>query len=411
VVDCGSRETIPVRFLWIARDVPLRPVAGDQAYSNGLIRSLVGAGAQGVLVAHGNPGGLAASVPGLEVITVPRKRRVDSQSLLTPLPAEACRNVSKAFVAAISAALKPDIDVVIIDYYAMGWVLPSIRKIVASWPSRPVLAYISHNYEQIVRPEAAKTGSPGPMRLIRAFDAVKGARLERQMARHVDLVTANTDEDRLLFERLAPLARVITLKPAYSGRSVCDRPITAELPRRAVISGSSDWIAKRDQLKRFVHEAEAPFRSAGIELLLIGRLQPKLQEEIQKISTVTRIAGWVDDLAAEIANARIGIMPDETGGGFKHKYMDYIFGGAVVAAISSQIQGLPGTPRDYVIAEPDQRSVVAAVVRAMDDIPRLEQMRQAALEACANAFNWADRGETLMRTLDELRSAGELRDL
>jgi glycosyltransferase involved in cell wall biosynthesis len=393
-----------MKFLWISRDVPLQPAAGDQAYSNGLIRSFVGAGAHGVLVAHGNPGGPATSVPGLDVIAIPRARRADPLSLLTPLPADACRNISKAFIAAISAALKPDIDVVFVDYYAMGWVLPSVRKIIASWPSRPVLAYISHNYEQIVRPEAAQTAPPGPMRLIRGFDAAKGARLERQIASHVDLITANTDEDRLHFQRLAPLTRVITLVPAYSGRSICDRPITAESPRRAVISGSSDWIAKRDHLKKFIREAEAPFRSAGIELLLVGRLQPKLREEIREISTVTRPVGWVDDLGAEIAKARIGIMPDETGGGFKHKYMDYIFGGAVVAAISSQIQGLPGTPRDYVIAEPDQPSLVAAVVRAMDDIPRLEQMRQAALSACADAFNWADRGEKLMRTLDELRS-------
>lgn len=298
--------------------------------------------------------------------------------------------------------LTPDVDAVFIDYFAMGWTVPLLERLKRERARPPLFVYVSHNYEQAVRRQVAQSARGTLLRWVLKADAEKAARMERALVAFADLVTANTDDDKACYERDAPGKPVLTLMPAYSGVIRPTDAITADRPRQAAIVGSFTWIAKRESLRNFVAAAEGPFRAAGIELLVIGQVPKALMDEIGAKSTVCKFAGWVDDIRTALGSARIGIMPDEVGGGFKHKNLEYIFAGVPVAGIRSQSAGLPIDPaRDAIFAD-DAAGIIAAVVAKIDDLASLNAMRENAWAACAKAFDWADRGVRLKETVENL---------
>jgi glycosyltransferase involved in cell wall biosynthesis len=100
-------------------------------------------------------------------------------------------------------------------------------------------------------------------------------------------------------------------------------------------------------------------------------------------------------------------MPDEVGGGFKLKLLDYVFGGLPIATIGSQFNDLPLDMDRDAIARENVADLVAAIVEAMDDIPRLEAMRRRALAACEGRFDWAERGARLAEAIAAISPAGD----
>ena len=84
-----------------------------------------------------------------------------------------------------------------------------------------------------------------------------------------------------------------------------------------------------------VTAADAVFARNDIQLDVIGGVPDKLREELASNSRATRFHGFVDDIAPFFSAARMAVVPEFIGGGFKLKYLDYIFGRVPVASIST----------------------------------------------------------------------------
>jgi glycosyltransferase involved in cell wall biosynthesis len=398
-----------MKFVWASRETPLIPTCGAYVYSNGLLRGLLATGARGRLVSYDRPGHPPGEAPGLELSLAPPPGRPRALSLLSALPSDSYRLMSAEFEQRLLAAVTPDVDALIIDFYAMGWLTPAVRRLRAARDERPLtVVYVSHQYEQALRFEIARdfVGSPA-MRLALTLDAIKAARLERRLVAEADLITAIAEQDRARFLEDTPDTPVITLVPGYEAPRAAQRPITAETPRRVILSGALDWIAKKRNFRRFLAAAEHPFRAAGIELLAVGRTDPDFEAEIRAESRVCRFTGEVPDILPFMSEGRIGVMPDEVGGGFKLKLLDYVFGGLPIATIGSQFNDLPLDMDRDAIARENVADLVAAIVEAMDDIPRLEAMRRRALAACEGRFDWAERGARLAEAIAAISPAGD----
>ena len=77
--------------------------------------------------------------------------------------------------------------------------------------------------------------------------------LERRLLGAADFVAANSPDD---CEALAPFTaagKVTFVPPGYDGPRVLHRNITESVPRRAIIVGSFDWLAKRESLELFLN--------------------------------------------------------------------------------------------------------------------------------------------------------------
>lgn len=387
-----------MNIVWITRQDFRRADSGANLYSRGLLNGLSAHGAATRAFGYAAP----SASPDENVFEVPQRWR--PLSLFSPLQSDAWRLRLPEFAAAATEAITKDVDAVVLDYFSVGWLLPAVRnRLRELGPHRPVLVHVTHNHERSVRRAVAEAHRP-PMKFALMLDAAKAGRLEGELLDAADVITSNTDADGALFRKDAPSKIHVTLTPAYDGVTDIGPDLTPALPRRVVKMGNLDWVAKRESFRRFVAAAEKPFSEAGIELVVVGNADPAYVEDIQARSRICRFTGFVDDLTEILRSSRIGLMSDELGGGFKHRFLHYIFLGVPVASIRSQTTGLPFDPSTRMILGDDSPDLVANIVAAIDDIDRLNRLRHAAYAGCEGKFDWASRGAAL---IDAIKQAQE----
>lgn len=394
-----------LKILWITRENPLFADRGDLMYSGGLIRSLAAAGADVTVLAFNHEGSSPPNVENVSSIFARPGRLTRAFSVFTSLPADAFRHKSSDFRQKMEQELQSKAyDSIVIDYFAMGWVVDSIRRLVIKGSINPVIVYTSHHFEQVVRPFVASSYNGGGLtKLILPYDAAKGAALEARILAAVHVVTTITESDRADFVKFSPGKPVFTLTPGYSGPVTVTGQIDQARPRRVLLVGAFDWIAKRQNLREFVTAAKGRFAQSGIELQIVGRADEEFKSEVEQMCPNCTFVGRVDDVYPYMQEARIGLMPDVIGGGFKLKFLDYIFNGLPIATIKSQARGLPLDLDNDLIADDDLDLLVDRIVSTIDDLPTLNAMRTRAFAACHDKFEWMDRGRMFMQIIEQHR--------
>jgi glycosyltransferase involved in cell wall biosynthesis len=239
------------------------------------------------------------------------------------------------------------------------------------------------------------------------WDAAKFARLEAILVRQAALVTAITAADAAAYRNQGPQRPVLELPPGYTGGLDALPPLSEETPRRLMLVGRYDWIAKQENLARWAAEGVPRLAAAGVETTVAGHVPPALQQRLARPGL--RFLGEQPDLAASLAGGRIGLVAETLGGGFKMKTLDYIFHGLPVAALPGGLEGLPACIKANTITAETPARLAAAILEPIDDLPRLERMRQSAFTAGRAGFRWQDRGEMLVSAIVEhcLRSPRE----
>lgn len=385
-----------MRCLWITRQDPRPADSGELIYSHGLLRSLAGQpGIAITVLAHrakkesdDDPGiswQLHGSIPGGRW-----------KSLLSPLPADAFRLGNPVQRGELIRLARERWDWVVIDQAACAWVLGLLGK-----DTR--VAYIAHNHEASVRKQVADDkGGSLPMRAALKWDAWKYGRMELSLARRASLISAITPRDADAFRRDAPGTPVIVLPPGYEG-AIPDGPprtIGGDTPRTVVLAGAFEWIAKRRNLEGFLRAADGPFRKAGIAFEVVGKADPGWFASLAARYPWARFTANVPSVAPYLDKARMGLIPEALGGGFKLKALDYIFRGLPLASVEAALSGVPVDPAGEAIAAPDPAALAEAVAARIDDLAFLNHAATRALEKCRDAFRWEDRGRDLARALE-----------
>ena len=112
--------------------------------------------------------------------------------------------------------------------------------------------------------------------------------------------------------------------------------------------------------------------------------------------------GFVDDVEPYFRNARMALVPEVIGGGFKLKFLDYVFGRMPVVTLNDAAAGVPAAVRDAMLGCADLDELVRTVVERIDDLPTLARLQREALDAARTTFDWSDRGRALLRAVREL---------
>ena len=405
-----------MKCLWLTRKYPRPSNSGELIYSNGLIRSFAKTAVDLTVLAHDNDE--APVGDGSEASSHIDEDRVEWRlgspvlgsrlsSLFTRYPGDSWRlkngGPEKALVDALSTE---SWDIIIIDHAAIGWALGPIRarRRSAGIKGDPLIVYVSHNHEAKVRREIAKHSTAIlPHKLALQLDAEKYARQEDALCREVDLVTAITDAEVEAYREKFPRQRYLCLTPGYEGTAFTDREITAETPRRVVMSGSFEWIAKRINLERFLEKASVPLTAAGIQLQIVGKTEEGFRAAMQRRFPAVDFVGRVPEMTPYLLDARMGLIVEEFGGGFKLKTLEYIFHGLPLAGLDYAIESLPLRSPENILLKPDTHSLLESISWIIDDYETLNRMRRTSLEICRGEFRWEDRGRRLHDTLREMR--------
>jgi glycosyltransferase involved in cell wall biosynthesis len=216
-------------------------------------------------------------------------------------------------------------------------------------------------------------------------------------------VTAITEAEVEAYREQFPRQRYLCLTPGYEGISHRDRVIDGDTPRRVVMSGSFEWIAKRINLEWFLENSASEFAKAEIEVQIVGKTDEDFRKEMQDRFPGVDFVGSVPEMEPYLLNSRMGLIVEELGGGFKLKTLEYIFHGLPLAGLRHAVEGLPlESPRDILLTQ-DLPALVSSIQNVIDDFDALNRMRQNSLEICESAFRWQDRGENLVEAIREMR--------
>jgi glycosyltransferase involved in cell wall biosynthesis len=391
------------RCLWLTLADPEPRHNGQFVYSGGLIDAVAETGAEVEVLGLSRPDSPKRNGDGdAHVVWWLVEQRPLSHwgSLTSPLPHMAYRCQTSEMRRILDDLLaKSDWDGIVFDGLSVGWALPRVLKRYAHHRTRPKLIYVSHNHEESLRAQIAERQGRFLRRQAVRLDALKVSRLERDLVEAVDLVTAITPEDRCLYQERQPAKQIEVLTPGYQGRRVTRRQITADLPRRAIIVGSFDWIAKRMNLEDFVSVADPLFAAHGAELQVIGSAEESFLTGLRKRAVATAFTGTVVDVTGYMDNARIAIVPELNGGGFKLKVLEYVFNRLPIFGLDGSVAGVPLRRDDGIMLFPDHAALAQGVLDAMDNLDLLNRIQQRAFVACGDNFDWPSRGRQLRSAL------------
>jgi len=393
----------PWRCLWIAREMPFPMNSGDRVYSAGLAEALAATGVEVVFVAQ-REGSTGSRVPSSGPVRwypiEGRPHHPVRVALVSSLPLAAGIRATPSFRDGLRALLDERFDAVVIDQLGSGWAL----ELLASLPRpRPVVLYLAHNHERVVWASMATGNRQSlPRRVAIRRNAAKVARLEAHLLRQVDRVIAITEADARGFEADGAPRPVAVVTPGYSGPRHPPRTISAATPRRVVMVGSFAWVIKAENLRQFLAIADARFEAAGIHFDLVGMMPPAFEAELRPRLRATTIHGYVADLAPLFDQARLAIVPEVIGGGFKLKLLDYLFAGLPVATVSVAASGLPEALKPHLLLADDLPGLVDCIIASIDQTERLDAMQRAARALADGQYRWEDRGQLLRANIESL---------
>ena len=230
------------------------------------------------------------------------------------------------------------------------------------------------------------------------FNAWKTAWLERRMLAACDLIVAFTAEDAARFRLQQSGKTVVVIPPGYGGPHA--RPRDLSLTKRVILLlGSYRWIAKRSNLQTFLNAAEAPLHEAGIEVRVVGNMTPAYRAWLARRFPHVTIVGRVSEVTSELEGARLGLIVESAGGGFKLKLLDYLFARLPIAALNGSMAGTLLQPDVHYIDAEGITELTDKIIARIDDIAYLTELADAAYAACAGGYDWPTRGKQFLHAV------------
>jgi hypothetical protein len=378
--------------LWLSRAIPFPLITGDRQYSAKLAEAFA---ATGVAVTFVGLAGDSSPEPinNIEWRAVKGTPRSQVASLLSAMPLVAARHWTSQYSAELCRLLRSRTwDIIVVDYCGMGWVLRYLRQFAMG---SPILVFVTHNHEEsVTRQQWKETRAGMGERLYLLQNYLKMRRLEQATCQVSDLITAITETDATQFQQTSPGARVITLTPGYDGSRMPHRRVTTSTPRAAVMFGGYRWSVKQTNLRLFLDHTDAQMHEAGIEIRIVGDIPCELRSDFERRYVAARFTGFVEDPVPHL-NARVGVVAEPIGGGFKLKLLDYIFNRVPVVALEPCVAGLPEAVRRHVLTVQDLPALSNCITAVIDEVDQLNRLQEGAFVAAEQAFHWAERGKAM----------------
>ena len=105
--------------------------------------------------------------------------------------------------------------------------------------------------------------------------------------------------------------------------------------------------------------------------MAVGSAEDKFLEGLRQRSRASTFTGTVPDVTRYMDEARIAIVPERNGGGFKLKVLEYVFNRLPVFALRGSFAGVPLVHDESVMLYDDHDALARGVLELIDDLDRL----------------------------------------
>jgi len=248
-------------------------------------------------------------------------------------------------------------------------------------------------------------GPPGALRVLDevdvrfiveegAPDGLRPGRIARRKAqelaycRQADLVVTRSARDLAVLRRHLPGLAGTVLPPIAHVADFATIEPAASQPGRVLFVGAMDR-QRNQQAARWLVDAIWPqIRAAcpGATLHIVGADPPPAIRALGERPGV-RVSGWVDDLRAEVAAARVVVAPMNSEAGALNKVLDGLAAGRPVVATPPANAGI-GAPAAALSQAASAGAFARAVLRLLQDGGAWARQAEAGRAFIRERFDW-----------------------
>jgi glycosyltransferase involved in cell wall biosynthesis len=192
-------------------------------------------------------------------------------------------------------------------------------------------------------------------------------RMERRLLPEFSLLLVASDADKVQTVQVAPLVPTIVYPNAIP---LVPRPDPAKKDD-IVFSGNLDYHPNISAVRFFNDSVWPLLREKWPQLgwRIIGRNHQQLRDRMAGDNRIT-FTGPVADAIAEIASARVAVVPVRAGSGTRVKIIEAWAAGVPVVSTQVGGEGLPGNPGEHLLIA-DQPADFARAVSSILEFPAL----------------------------------------
>lgn len=254
---------------------------------------------------------------------------------------------------------------------------------------------------------AIRAGHPGGPSKALAHQLFRDAsrELERQWLPRFPLLLTTSEEDARRARLIAPETRVVVYPNAL--------PLVPQprLPERDVIvfSGSFDYDPNREAVRHFARRIWPHLRVHWPELRwrLVGRNSTAIEKYVIGDPRID-CSGEVEDAIAELAAAKVAVVPLLAGSGTRLKIIEAWAAGRPVVSTSLGAEGLPAEHGENILIEDDPRRFAASVADLLACPAERRRMGAAGRATYEQALTWQSAWSGLDHQLGLLPEPAEI---
>ncbi|MGH8161991.1 MAG: glycosyltransferase family 4 protein [Gammaproteobacteria bacterium] len=258
--------------------------------------------------------------------------------------------------------------------------------------SRVPTVFFAHNVEHLILQRLCRAQKWPWLQAPLEIEWRKERHYEARVCRKADLTIAVSPEDRQVFERLAPTARICDVPtgvdvdyfaPSIGGQKKVQG--VADL----VFTGSMDWYPNEDAIRYFISDV-LPFirrEVPGIGVAVVGRNPTGRLREEAKAAGVNA-TGRVADVRPYIADASVYIVPLRIGGGTRLKVFEALAMGKAVVSTSIGVEGLPLRDGEHFVRADAPRDFAESVVALLRDPERRRTLGETGRRLVVEHYAW-----------------------
>lgn len=246
--------------------------------------------------------------------------------------------------------------------------------------------FISHNLEtQLSRSTYIYQSNP-IKKLAYYLDYLKTQYYERKYISQFDCITTICDVDKELFQKFIPNKPIEVLPPVIDIDNC--KISTEKVEDKFIICGAFHWGPKYVNLKLLLKASNiSRFKESKHELMIVGRANQRDVDYVNKNFPGVHMTGPVESVIPYYEKARIAIVPELVGGGFKLKIAEAVQYNKPIVAIKGSVTDRTMIPGIHYIEADSFEDLITKAIELMNNFTIQQKLAQNARQLFKNRYS------------------------
>lgn len=258
---------------------------------------------------------------------------------------------------------KEKFDAIFVNMFRLGYLINYIK------PFPGVKVFISHNVETQLSYSTYIYQKNPIKKLAYYLDYIKTKYYEKKFISQFDCITTICDVDKETFSTMFHKQIEVLLPVINIDNCKID---TSHIEDKFIICGAFHWGPKYVNLKLLLASKNiGKYKESGHELMIVGRANKKDVDYVNKNYPGIHMTGPVETVIPYYEKARIAIVPELVGGGFKLKIAEAVQYSKPIVAIKGSVTDKSMIPGKHYIEADNFDDLIIKSLELMNN-PKLQ---------------------------------------